>query len=480
MFQVIGGSSVLNSMVYIRGNRRDYDNWEAMGNTGWAYKDVLPYFIKSENNLQIDSVDRGYHGVGGYMPVSRYPFIFPFEADLINGAREMGQRIHDLNGESQIGFMIAQTITKKGIRFSSSHAFLRPVKNRKNLDIMLNTLVTKVLINSRTKKAFGVEVIRGNGRKEVILSTKEVIVCGGAIGSPKILLQSGLGDEKELDRINIPVVHNLLGVGRNLHDHVTYQIKFTTNQSNFNDLNWAVARTYLMYRDGAMSTTGDSIVGFMQTRYANERENYPDIRFQFGGYQARCSNTGRNCEIYGDVIDGEIPTRQVTMRSILVQPKSRGYLTLRDDNPLSYPKLFPRYLSNPADIPPLIEGIKFLLRLSRTDALKKYGIELDRTPVKGCESFSFGSDRYWECAIRRETRPDNHQAGSCRMGPDNDPEAVVDPQLRVRGVKGLRVVDASIMPKVVAGNIHGPIVMIAEKASDLIKQYWFSNYPYGF
>lgn len=467
-------------MIYIRGNRRDYDNWEAMGNPGWSYKDILPYFIKSENNLQIESVDRGYHGVGGNIPVSRFPFIFPFQADLIRAAQEMGQRIRDLNGKSQRGFMITQMTSKEGIRFSSSHAFLRPIKNRKNLHIMLNTIVTKVLINFSTKKAFGVEIIRGNGKKEVIFSAKEVVVCGGVIGSPQILLQSGLGDEKELNRIGIPVVNNLPGVGRNLHDHVVYKVKFTTNQSDINDLNQEVARTYLMYRDGAMSNTGDVIVGFMQTKYANHPEFYPDIQFGFGGYEARCSQTGRNCEINSDLKDERIPTRQVTMRSILVQPRSRGYLTLRNNNPLSYPKLFPRYLSNPADIPPMIEGIKFLLRLSKTDALKKYGIELDRTPAKGCEGFFFGSDRYWECAIRRETLPDSHLAGSCKMGPDSDPEAVVDPQLRVRGVRGLRVVDASIMPKVVAGNTNSATVMIAEKASDLIKQYWFSNYPHGF
>lgn len=196
MLQVIGGTSVLNSMFYIRGNKRDYDNWEAMGNTGWSYRDVLPYFIKSENNLEINTVESGFHGVEGYMPISRFPFLYQFEADLINGARQLGQRIGDLNGENQLGFMIAQTFSKHGVRYSAARSFLGKVKNRRNLHITLNTLVTKVLINVNTKRAFGIEVYRENGRSEVIYTAKEVIVCAGAVGSPKILLQSGLGDQR--------------------------------------------------------------------------------------------------------------------------------------------------------------------------------------------------------------------------------------------------------------------------------------------
>lgn len=462
-------------MNYIRGNKRDFDDWEAMGNIGWSYEDVLPFFIKSENNLQIDLVDPGFHGVGGPMYISRYPFYFPLENDIIRAAREMEQRVGDPNGENQIGFSISQTTSKHGVRFSSARSFLRPVKNRTNLHVMLSTLVTKVLIDIETKKAFGVEIIKEDGSKERILTEKEVIVCGGAVGSPKVLFQSGVGDETLLRDIGIEVVHHLPRVGRNLQNHFGYIVEFTTNQTNENDLNWAEAMKYVQFRDGAMSTSGNSVIGFIQTKYVNQSENYPDIKFQFEGYQARCFKTGMSCEVNDDATIGEIPNRKVSMSSVLLRPRSKGYLTIPNNDPLSKPNLFSGYFSNSADISPIVEGIKFLLKLSKTNALRKYSLELNKTPVNGCEDYPFGSDRYWECAIQRETYTQHHQAGTCKMGPDSDPEAVVDPQLRVKGVHGVRVVDGSVMPKVTAGNTLAPIVMIAEKASEMIKQHWLSQ-----
>lgn len=456
-------------MNYIRGNKKDFDHWEALGNPGWSYDDVLPYFIKSEKNLQIYSVDQGYHGTNGYMPVSQFRYEYQFEKDFIEGARQTGQIVRDINGESQIGFQFAQATTENGVRFSTSRAFLRPVQNRKNLQIMLKTFVTRVVIDGQTNKAIGVELIRDDGSKDQISSAKEVIICGGAINSPKLLLLSGIGDTQLLNDVNIPVVHDLPGVGKNLHDHVQYELVFRTNQTNFNDLNSAVAMEYLLTRDGGMSTNGNSVEGFIQTKYVNQSGNWPDIKIQLKAHEARCSKTGDIDEIVGDEIDGEIPKRHVFVKSTLVQPKSRGYLTLKDSNPSSYPKLFPGYLSNDADIPPIIEGIRFIRKLMKTDALKKYDLKLDRTPVPGCEDLQFGSDEYWKCAIRRQTNPVFHQAGTCKMGPDSDAEAVVDPQLRVKGVRGLRVVDGSIMPMMVAGNSLAPTMMIAERASDIMK-----------
>lgn len=456
-------------MNYIRGNRRDFDHWEELGNTGWSYNDVLPFFIKSEKNLQIASLDKGYHGRNGYIPVSQFRYEYKFEKDFIEGATQTGQIVRDLNGASQIGFAFAQATSENGIRFSTSRAFLRPVQNRTNLHIMLETFVTRVLIDSQTNKAIGVELVRNDGSKERISSAKEVIICGGTINSPTLLLLSGIGDRQLLNDVGIPVVHHLPGVGGNLHDHVQYETVFTTNQTNFNDLNWAVAMEYLLTRDGGMSTNGNSVMGFLQTKYVNQSENWPDIKIQLKAHEARCSKTGDTDEIIGDEIDGEIPKRKVFIKSTLVQPKSRGYLTLKDSNPSPYPKLFPRYLSNHADIPPMIEGIRFIQRLVKADALKKYDLKLDETPVPGCEDLFFGSDEYWTCAIQRETNSVFHQAGTCKMGPDSDPEAVVDPQLRVKGVRGLRVADGSIMPMMVAGNSLAPIIMIAEKAADMIK-----------
>lgn len=458
-------------MNYIRGNRKDYDLWEEMGNTGWSYNDVLPYFKKSEDNLQIDLVDEGYHGVGGYMPVTQFHFKYQIEKDLIAGLQEMGETIRDLNGKNQIGFAFTQSTSKNGVKFSASRAFLRPVQNRENLHIMLNTIASKILIDGEKKNINGVELIMNDGSKKRISSTKEVILCCGAINSPKMLLLSGIGDEQVLKDVGIPVVHHLPGVGKNLHDFSQYKTVFTTNLSNINDLNQDVAQNYLQNRDGGMSTNGNSVMGFIQTKYVqNLSDNWPDIRIQFEAHNAKCSKTGAADEIVGDLVDGEIPKRKVFLTSTLIRPKSRGYLTLRNSDPSSQPRLFPGYLSDPADILPIIEGVKFIIRATKADTLRKYDINPLETPVPGCEGVDFGSDEYWTCAIRRATRPVFHQGGTCKMGPDIDPEAVVDPQLRVRGVQGLRVVDGSIVPQMAAGNSLAPILMIAEKASDMIKQ----------
>lgn len=209
----------------------------------------------------------------------------------------------------------------------------------------------------------------------------------------------------------------------------------------------------MMFRDGAMSTNGNSVMDFVQTKYENQSESYPDIKLCFTAHEARCSEMGVIDEIFGDVVDGNIPKRKAYryMQSIFVRPKSKENLTLRDNDPQTYPKLFAGYSYNSEDIPPLIEGIHFLLELSKADALKKYDLQLNQTSVPGCEEHSFGSDEYWTSYIRRETFAISHHTGTCKMGPDSDPEAVVDHVLRVKMVWQLRVVDFSVIPKADAG-----------------------------
>ncbi|KAL1502803.1 hypothetical protein ABEB36_007897 [Hypothenemus hampei] len=470
--KVMGGTSVMNGMMYMRGSRKDYDDWESLGNNGWTYNEVLPYFLKSEDNKQSDKMDRGYHAEGGLLQVSQFPYHPPLSRAIIKAAEELGHPIRDVNGIYHTGFAIAQTTNRNGSRLSTARAFIRPFKNRKNLDILMNATVTKVLISPQTKQAYGVEVLK-DGTMQVIYASKEIIVSGGAVNSPQILLLSGVGPKNDLSRVNVPLVHDLPGVGKNLQNHVAYFVNFHINDTNTAPLNWATAMEYLLFRDGLMSGTGISeVTGFINSKYNDPNLDHPDLQFFFGGFLANCARTG----MVGERVDNG--TRQIQIIPTVLHPKSRGEIRLRDNNPMNHPMIFANYLTHPDDVKVLVEGIRFALRLAETKALRRYGFQLDKTPVAGCESLTFGSDKYWECAVRRQTGPENHQAGSCKMGPKTDPLAVVDPDLRVHGVDRLRVIDASIMPRVTSGNTNAPAIMIAEKGSDLIKARWLSPPSY--
>ncbi|XP_018044473.1 PREDICTED: glucose dehydrogenase [FAD, quinone]-like [Atta colombica] len=462
--KVLGGTSVMNGMMYMRGSRKDYDDWAKLGNVGWSYRDVLPFFIRSEDNQQVNSMDYGYHGIGGPLTVMQFPYHPPLSTSLLEAGKELGYDTVDLNGRTHTGFAIAQTTSRNGSRLSTARAFLRPARNRPNLHIMLNSTATKILFDENNR-AVGVEFLHDGMMKHVSVA-KEVIVSGGAVNSPQILLNSGIGSRDELNTVGVPVVRDLPGVGKNLHNHVAYALTFTINDTDTTPLNWATAMEYLLFRDGLMSGTGISeVTAMINTKYANPKEDHPDVQLIFGGYLADCAETGMVGEKKG-------ANRSIYVIPTILHPKSRGYLRLRNNDPLSKPLIYPKYLTHPDDSAALVEAVKFSIRLTETQALKRYGFELDRTPVKNCEHLKFGCDAYWECAIRHDTAPENHQAGSCKMGPPDDPMAVVDNQLRVRGVRGVRVADTSIMPRVTSGNTNAPAIMIGERAADFIKKTW--------
>ncbi|GAB0100510.1 glucose dehydrogenase [Sergentomyia squamirostris] len=464
--KVLGGTSVINGMMYIRGNREDYDEWEDLGNLGWGYDDVLPFFMKSEDNLQMDEVDETYHSSGGPLPVSRFPYHPPFSYGILKGGQELGYNINDLNGANSTGFMIAHMTNKNGIRMSTARSFIRPARDRPNLHIMLNTTVTKVLVHPMSKSAHGVEIVDKIGHTRKILVKKEVIVSGGAVNSPQILMLSGIGPKEDLMRVGVRPIVDLPGVGRNLHNHVAYFINFFINDSDTAPLNWATAMEYLLFRDGLMSGTGISdVTAKIVSRFAENRDS-PDLQFYFGGFLADCARTGQVGELRSN------GSRSIQIFPAVLHPKSRGYITLATKEPLDHPRIVANYLYEEHDVKVLVEGIKFAIALSETPSLKAYGMTLDRTPVPACANLPFGSQQYWECAVKQNTGPENHQAGSCKMGPLRDPFAVVDHELRVHGVRGLRVIDASIMPKVTSGNTNAPVVMIAEKGVHLIRRAW--------
>ncbi|KAG8222746.1 hypothetical protein J437_LFUL008144 [Ladona fulva] len=305
---------------------------------------------------------------------------------------------------------------------------------------------------------------------------KEIVLSGGAVNSPQILLLSGVGPQEDLEKIGIPVIQHLPGVGMNLQNHVAFFVNFFVNESATTSLNWATAMEYLLFRDGLMSGTGVSATtAFVHSRLSEDpKGDDPDLQYFFGGYLANCAKTGQ----VGEREDPNAPAdamRSVQFIPAVIHPKSRGYLKLKSADPAAYPLIQPLYLTHPEDVERLVDGVKIAIKLSKTDALKPFGLQLDTTPAPGCENYEFGSDEYWRCAVRSQTGAENHQAGSCKMGKDPLNGAVVDSELRVHGVAGLRVMDASVMPTVTSGNTHAPSVMIAEKGSDHIKATWLGR-----
>ncbi|CAK9809025.1 Glucose dehydrogenase [FAD, quinone] [Anthophora plagiata] len=462
----LGGSSTHNGMMYMRGHAKDYANWVNQGNKGWSWEEVLPYYMCSENNTEINRVGHKYHSTQGLLNVERFSFRPRISKDILAAAAERGYPIsEDLNGDQFTGFTVAQMMSKNGVRQSAATAFLRPIRYRRNLQVALNATVTKIQIENG--KAVGVQYYQ-DGELRVARASREIIVSGGAVNSPQILLLSGIGPKEHLKAVNVPVVKDLPGVGENLHNHVSYTVPFTINEPNEVDLNWAAAVEYIGFQKGPMAATGLSqLTGILPSSYTTP--DHPDLQFFFGGYQAACSATG----VIGAVMDNR--RRSISISPTNTRPRSRGTLRLASNDPLAKPIIHGNYLTDPMDARILIEGINIALSLANTTALSKHNMTLNHTPLPACSQFQFLSNDYWNCAIRQNTGPENHQAGSCKMGPANDPMAVVDNQLRVHGIKGLRIADTSIMPQVVSSNTAAPAIMIGERAAAFIKSCWGSQ-----
>ncbi|XP_025092328.1 glucose dehydrogenase [FAD, quinone]-like isoform X1 [Pomacea canaliculata] len=467
--KVLGGSSNLNAMIYIRGSRHDYDNWAKSGAEGWSYQDVLPYFLKSEDILSPDLLDSKYHGKGGPLKVE-IPDTTQLAQEILRAGKELGYPEVDPNGETMLGFSRVQATQKNGVRYSTSRAFLHPVLDRSNLHVGVNAHVTRVLIEDGVAR--GVEFSL-DGTLRTVRAKKEVIVSAGAIGSPQILMLSGVGPRDHLESHGIKV-HVDLPVGDNLQDHLLMNIGISINDSI--GITWEKASSlwerakYWLFGKGILSSTyGTETLAFMASNEEKRKLRWPDVELNlFSSLFFRDSDilTAENIER----VSGRKNKVGLSCLSTLLHSLSVGSVRLRSGNPVDDPVIDPHYLERPEDVEVILYGIKVCKELVNTSALRKFGAELADKPVRACaDKHAPDSDDYWRCAIRYSVSTSFHITGTCKMGDVTDNTTVVDSQLRVKGIRSLRVVDASIMPTIVSGNTNAAVIMIAEKAADIIR-----------
>ncbi|MFZ6052570.1 GMC family oxidoreductase [Halocola ammonii] len=445
--KMLGGCSSNNAMIYIRGHRNDYDHWSELGNRGWSYEDVLPYFKKSENQEVIES---DYHGTGGPLNITSRNYTNHLSEKFVEAGQELGYQLNeDFNGEKQEGFGLYQVNQIKGERCSAARAFLHPVASRSNLIIETHAEVEKIIIEDKTAKGV---VYHKNGREHRALAANEVLLCGGAYNSPKVLMLSGIGDQSELASHGIEVVRHAPAVGKNLQDHMVFFAVFDTNYKQtldsaerFPHLVKNLAN-YIAFRKGPFASNIGEAGAFVKS---SSQLSQPDIQYHFG--PAYFMEHGMN------------PPKKGNGYSIggkLLNPESMGTVKLASANFREAPLIDHNYMSTEGDVKRSIWGYKLAEALGKSKAFEPYfqGFHIPKKELRSNDEI--------EQFIRENGETLYHPTSTCRMG--NDANSVVSDKLRVHGIANLRVVDASVMPRIVSGNTHAPTIMIAEKAADLI------------
>lgn len=449
--RIVGGSSMVNGMLYSRGHPRDYDQWRQMGCEGWGFADVLPYFKRSEQSW------RGagpYHGGSGPMAVSPVDARRVMFQPVAEAARHCGYPVsEDLHGEEAEGFAVPETTTGRGRRASAYSAFLEPAMARRNLTVLTGAVSTKVLFEGR--RAIGIEYER-DGARHVAHAKREVVLSGGAYHSPHLLMLSGVGPADALRDVGIQPLHDLPGVGANLSEHASCFINFATDgpvsflkELRADKVALAMLQ-WLLFGRGLLASQGSSANAVIRTRPELER---PDIQFFFNPVRV-------DAEVWFPWIKPP-QEHQISAIVILLHPESRGRVSLRSADPHAPPRIELNLLSQRADIDTMIRGLRIARRIFETPPMRDL---VAKELAPGSEA---RSDARLEAYLREAVNTSHHPVGSCAMG--RSPGAVVDPQLRVHGIERLRVADASIMPSVPGGNTNAPSIMIGEKAADLIR-----------
>jgi choline dehydrogenase len=447
----LGGSSSINGMLYVRGDPSDFDQWAQAGNTGWTYDDVLPYFKKLESFPDGDSETRGHSGP---MEVTRGTERHQLSEAFLEAAQGEGFAYNpDYNSGEQEGFGHLQYTQKNGRRWSAAKAYLDPAKGRANLKIVTDALTTSLTFEG--KRCTGITYVK-NGVEHQVRAHAEVIVSAGAVQSPQILELSGIGRPETLQAAGIPVRHDLAGVGEGLQDHFAVRMIWKVTQPiTLNERSRGLyvvkeAIRYALTRRGILSSAPALVCGYVKTR---PEVVAPDIQYQF---------------IHASYSDPTIrvldPYPGMTVNVCIARPNSRGFIHAASPDPRQAPKIHPNFLSDPSDGATIVAGLKICRRIIENKAFDEYrGVELH--PGKNVQA----DDEYLDFA-RQRGQTVFHPVGTCKMGPSSDASAVVDHSLRVHGIEGLRVVDASIMPTIVSANTNAAVLMIAEKAADMILQ----------
>jgi choline dehydrogenase len=447
--KVLGGSSSINGMVYIRGQAEDFDHWRQLGNTGWSFEDVLPYFKRAEH--QTRGAD-AFHGTDGPLCVSDVPDRHPICEAFIQSATELGfPRNDDFNGATQEGVGYHQTTTRKGRRCSTAVGYLRPAMQRPNLRVITGALTERIDFDGR--RATGV-TFRQLGRLNSARAGREVILCGGAVNSPQLLMLSGIGPREHLIELGIPLLHHLPGVGQSLQDHYSAPIKLkclmpiTVNdvmQSNARKLK--VGLQYMIFKNGPLAMATSPAALFARTR---PELASPDIKCSISPFSAERPQ------------DGLHPWSGFTMIAYQLRPESRGQIKLKTANPADPPAVYPNYLATETDQRTIVAGLKLCRQLLANPHLQRF-VASEFLPGAAVQS-----DEQLLDYARQRGGTVYHPTSTCKMG--QDAFAVVDPELRVHGLDGLRIADASIMPTVVSGNTNAATIMIGERVADMARQ----------
>lgn len=446
--KVLGGSSSINAMCYIRGHAKDYDEWQQLGAQGWSWENVLPYFKKSEANERGESE---FHGGLGPLSVSNPRHLNPLTQVFLDASEQAGYSINkDFNGRHQEGFGCYQTTTRDGQRCSSAKAYLKPIQKRKNLTVITKATASRIIFENDKATSL---VYNVNGRGSFCeAASKEIILCGGSINSPQLLMLSGIGPSAHLQQHGIDVVKDLPGVGENLQDHLDIcTLHKCTKEITYDTTNQVIAGIqFYLFKQGPGTSNVAESGGFLRSSLAEDER--PDLQFHF--VPAQLDDHGRN----------KMPGSGYTLHVCFLRPKSRGRLLLTSNSIQHKPRIEAGYLSDTDgfDLKVMVEAVKISRKLLSQKAFDDY---------RGNEIFpgtAVQSDQEIEAFIREKAESIYHPVGTCKMGNPNDKGTVVDEQCRVIGVKGLRVVDSSVMPNLIGGNTNAPTIMMAERAAEMI------------
>lgn len=445
---VLGGGGSVNAAIYVRGQRRDYDDWARLGADGWSYGDVLPYFRRAEDN---DRLSDAYHGTGGPLGVSDLRQVNDLTRAFVRSAQEAGIPFTpDFNGLRQRGVGFNQTTTRNGRRCSAAVGYLRPAMKSGNLEIRTGCLVTRILFEG--DRVTGVEYVR-DGKLETVRADKEVILSGGAVQTPKLLMLSGIGPEAELRQHGITVRHRLEGVGQNLQDHLEFPaIRFCTGRYGYygEDSFLRSIRNglqYLLFKSGPVMSNVTEACAFVNV---DDMEAEPNVQMHFVPI------------VFMDSDQQPIKRAGATVNPCVLRPESRGEIRLKSTNPADHPIVDPRYLTAQEDMRLSVKSLKLAREILAQPSFAGYVEKTEAYPGQ-----TVADEAALETYIRSKGKTVYHPVGTCRMG--NDEMAVVDPQLRVHGLRNLRIVDNSVMPTLISGNTNATAIMIGEKASDMIR-----------